>query len=62
MPGSKRNIIKAKQRVFEDWGIKWDAAIEQQFQSEMAARPHADPEVILDRITHDIIQRRIESL
>lgn len=62
MPGSKRNIIKAKQRVFKDWGIKWDAAIEQQFQSEMAARPRADPEVILDRITHDIIQRRIDSL
>ena len=43
MPGSKRNIIKAKQRVFEDWGIKWDAAIEQKLQSEMEARPNADP-------------------
>lgn len=48
MAGSRREIIKAKQRVFKDWGIKWDAAIEQQFQSEMAARPRADPEVILD--------------
>mgnify|MGYP006943187739 CR=1 FL=1 len=62
MAGSRREIIKAKQRVFEDWGIKWDAAIEQKLQSEMEARPNADPEVILDRITHDIIQRRIESL
>lgn len=62
MPGSKRDVIKAKQRVFEDWGIKWDTAIEQKLQSEMDARPNADPEVILDRITHDIIQRRIDSL
>lgn len=62
MAGSRREIIKAKQRVFEDWGIKWDAAIEQQLQSEMAARPRADPEVILDRITHAIILHRIESL
>lgn len=37
MAGSRREIIKAKQRVFEDWGIKWDAAIEQQLQSEMTA-------------------------
>lgn len=28
MAGSRREIIKAKQRVFEDWGIKWDAAIQ----------------------------------
>lgn len=35
MAGSRREIIKAKQRVFEDWGIKWDAAIEQQLQSEI---------------------------
>lgn len=62
MPGSKRDVIKAKQRVFEDWGIKWDTAIEQKLQSEMDARPNADPEVILDRITHDIILHRIESL
>lgn len=62
MAGSRREIIKAKQRVFEDWGIKWDTAIKQKLQSEMDARPNADPEVILDRITHDIIQRRIDSL
>lgn len=62
MAGSRREIIKAKQRVFKDWGIKWDAAIEQKFQKEMAARPRADPEVVLDRITHDIIAKRIESL
>lgn len=62
MAGSRREIIKAKQRVFEDWGIKWDATIEQKLQSEMAARPRADPEAILDRITHDIILHRIESL
>lgn len=62
MAGRKRDIIRAKQRVFEDWGIKWDATIEQKLQSEMAARPRADPEVILDRITHDIILHRIESL
>lgn len=62
MAGSRREIIKAKQRVFEDWGIKWDVTIEQKLQSEMAARPRADPEVVLDRITHDIIRHRIESL
>lgn len=62
MPGSRKDIIKAKQRVFEDWGIEWDAAIEQKFQSETDARPNADPEVILDRITHDIIRHRIDSL
>ena len=32
MAGSRREIIKAKQRVFEDWGIKWDTAIEQKLQ------------------------------
>ena len=62
MAGSRREVIKAKQRVFKDWGIKWDAAIEQKFQKEMDARPRADPEVVLDRITHDIIAKRIESL
>lgn len=62
MAGRKKAIIKAKQRVFEDWGIEWDAAIEEKFKREMAANPRADPEVVLDRITHDIIRRKIESL
>lgn len=62
MAGRKKAIIKAKQRVFKDWGIEWDAAIEEKFKREMAANPRADPEVVLDRITHDIIRRKIESL
>lgn len=62
MAGRKKAIIKAKQRVFKDWGIEWNDAIEEKFKKEMAANPRADPEVVLDRITHDIILRKIESL
>ena len=48
---------------YKDFGTRlaWDC-IHATIPSEMAARPRADPEVILDRITHDIILHRIESL
>lgn len=62
MAGRQKDIIKEKKRVFKDWGIKWDAAIEEKLKKEMATNPRADPEVVLDRITHDIIRRKIESL
>ena len=62
MAGNKRDILCAKKRTFKDWGIPWDTTIEAKWKTEVAARPNADPEVILDRLTHDIIARHIESL
>ena len=62
MAGRKRDILCAKKRTFEDWGIPWDKTIEAKWKTEVAARPDADPEVILDRLTHDLIARPLESL
>lgn len=56
------DIIKAKKRVFSDFSIPWDEEIESKFKREMERNPYADPELILDRMTHDAILHRLATM
>lgn len=52
--------INNKKRVFDDFGIPWNPAIEVEFATETKAHPHDDPEIILDKIARPYIKRKLD--
>lgn len=60
MTKQQRDIIDAKKEVFRGFFLKWDKDIERRFLDECSRRPNADPQIIMDRLTHDKIQERFD--
>lgn len=60
MTKQQRDIIDAKKEVFRGFYLKWDKDIEHRFLDECSRRPNADPQIIMDRLTHDKIQERFD--
>lgn len=59
MKNDIKRYIREKKVVFRDFGIPWDTAIEDRFKDELTKHPNYDPEATLDRLTHDIIMRKL---
>lgn len=57
----QKDALKTKKEVFRGYCIPWDSSITNKFLHECAKRPNANPEVILDILTHDIIVKKIEA-
>lgn len=55
-----KDIIRIKKRLFKDFFIPWDNAIEYKLEDAMKANPFADPEIILDRICRTYINKKLE--
>lgn len=60
MKNDIRRYIREKKSIFKDFSIPWDKSIEDRLNAELAKHPEYDPETTLDRLTHDIIMRRLE--
>ena len=54
-----KDLIREKKQLFKDFYIPWRKKIEKDFATEMAARPNADPELILDRICRPYIHKKL---